>query len=76
MPLHKNLNPNELKSVIRNINETYNLKLNQYFYFGSFTGIDRVSSQAQLGKKQTHFTLTKLNTVQTGLFIYQSNIYD
>ena len=68
MPLPEELDPNEYKNVIRNLNGTDSLELNQYSSNGSVTYFDSLIFQAQFEKKQTEFTLTMLNTVYTGVF--------
>ena len=50
--------------------------LNQYSYRGSFTYFDTLGFQVEIEKKQTPFTITKLNTVHTGVFTYQPAKYE
>ena len=76
LPLPKELNPNDCKTIVRNLNGTDNAELNQYTYNGSFTYFDRLSFPVQIQKNQTLFTVTKLNTVHTGVFTYQPNTID
>ena len=51
-------------------------ELNYYSYNGSVTFFDTLSFQVQNGRKHTPFTLTKLNTVHTGVLPYQSKNYE
>ena len=76
MPLPKELDPREYKNKIRKPYEPDNAELNQNSYNGSFTIFDTLSFQNQIKKKQMPFTVTKLNTVHTGVFTYQPNTYD
>ena len=64
------------KKTIRNLNVAESAELNQYLYNGSFTYFIRLSFQVQTEKKKTQFTVTELNTVDTGVFTYQPNKYD
>ena len=65
-----------MKKNIRNSNVTDTAELNQHFYNGSFTYLDRLSVQAQIEKEQMRVTVTNLNTIHTGVFTYQPNKYD
>ena len=78
IPCHyqKKLNPNESKNSFRNLYNTDNAELNQYFYNVYFRFFDRVIFQVEIGKKLTPFTVTQLNTVDAGLFSYQPSSYD
>ena len=75
IPLSKELRPNECKNFIRNLNGTNGVELNQYSLYGSFTYFNRLRFQVQTEKKQNLFTETRLNTVHTGVFTYQSKQY-
>ena len=70
------MNPNECKNNIRNLNGTDSAKLNQFFYNASLTYSDRLSFQVEIEKRQWPFTVTKKNTVYTGLFTYQPMKYE
>ena len=76
MPLPKQLNPKDRKGIIRNLDGTDSAELNQFSYNGSFIYFDRLSFQVEIEEEQTPFTVTKMNTVQTGVLTYQLNIYD
>ena len=75
MALAQELDPNDCKNVIRNLNVMDSAELNKYSCNGSFTYFDRLSFQVQIEKKQTPFSVTKLNTVHTGVFTHQPNKY-
>ena len=76
MPYIRELVPIESKNFVRNLNGTDNAELNQYSQNGSFTYFDRLSFQVQINKKQTSFTVTKLNTLHTGVFTYRQKNSD
>ena len=65
-----------VKKSSRNPNGTDSAELNQNSNNGSFAYFDKLTFQAQIEKKQTPFTVTKLNTVHAGVFTYQPNNYD
>ena len=68
------MDPNE--SIIQNLNGTDSAKLNQNSYNGFSTHFERMSFQVQTEMKQPPFTVTKKNTVHTGVFTRQPKNYD
>ena len=54
-----------------NLNGTDSAKVNQFSCKGSITFSDRLSFCVQIEKKQTQFSVTKLNTVHTGVLTNQ-----
>ena len=73
MPLPKELDPQKCKNIIRNLNCTDTAELNHDSYIGSFTSFDRLSFPVEIEEKLAPFTVTKLNTVHTGVLAYQPN---
>ena len=76
MLLPKQLDPIECKIINRNPNGTESANIHQFYCNGSVTCFDRLSSQVQVEKKQTFFTVAKLYTVDVGVFVGQPNNYD
>ena len=72
-PLPKELDTNDCKTTIRNVNGTDSADLNQFCYNGSFSYFDRLCFDVQTGKKQTPFIVFNLNALHTGVFTYQPN---
>ena len=72
----KKLERNKSKNINRNVNGTDRDELNQHSYNSSFTYFDTLGFQVQTEKTQTPITVSKLNTVHTGVFNYQPNNYD
>ena len=68
--LPKELHLKECKTDMPNFSGTNIAELKQSFYNGSFKYFGRMGFQVQIEKKQTPFTVTKLNTVHTGVFTY------
>ena len=73
LTLHKELDPNECKILIRNFNGTQSAELKHCSPNASFIFFDRLNFQLQIAKKQFPFTVTKLITVLGGVFAYQYN---
>ena len=63
--------PNDYKSINLIFIGTDTADLNKFPSNLCFTFFDRVNFHVQNEKKQTPVTVTKLNTVHTGVFIYQ-----
>ena len=76
MPLAKKLNSNECKNIIRILDGTDIAELVQYSHKGSFTYFESLRLPAQIRKKQTPFTVTKLNIVHFNVLTPQPKIYD
>ena len=71
MPLPKEVDPKDCKNMIRNLNRTDSVEMDQQTFNGSFTYSDILHFQGLLEKEEVHLTVTKLNTVLTGVFTYQ-----
>ena len=71
MPSPKELNPIDCKNIMGNFNRTDSAERNQFNQEGSFTYFDRRSFHVQKEKKHIPFSVTKLNIVHTGAFVYQ-----
>ena len=67
---HKNWTLMNVKKTIRNLNGTDSAELNQFCKNASLTFFGRLSFQVQIEKKHMPFTVSKLNTVHTGVFTY------
>ena len=76
MPIPKKLDLNECELSIRNPNGTDSADLNQNSANCSPMYFDGVSFLVPFEKNQTHFAVTKLNSVHNDLFFYQPNNYD
>ena len=70
------MNPVGCENFIRNLKGTDSDELNKNSSRSSFIFSDRKRFQNQIEKRQTAFTVTKLNTVPTGVFTNQPNKYD
>ena len=65
--LSKQIEPNESKSIFRNLNRTDSVKLKQYANNSSSTHF-----QVQIKTNQTPLTVAKLNTVHTDVFAHET----
>ena len=66
----KELHANERKHFVRVLNGIFSAETNLIF-FGSFRTFDRSSFLVEIEKKESSYTVNKLNTVHTGVFTYQ-----
>ena len=71
MPLPKELNPIDCKNIIQNLDITDIAERNQCTRNGCFTYFDRLGFPVQKEKKHNPISVTNLNSVHTGVFVYK-----